>query len=159
MARIRMRNRLFAAVSALAAGLMLVLIPLTTASAAPGAVQPAGTVAVHLKQASLADHVADCSNGASSAHIILNQIAPAAAVPASISVVLSHGTTVTAPLWKYTGSTAHYDVPLTAGQTVTDAVAYVPTGWTGQFVLSNYDCAPGTTTTTTTTTTSTQPTS
>lgn len=103
-------------------------------------------MSVSVKQASLADHAGDCVDGATGAHFIINQLA-AGTAPASIEVTLSDGSTHTVPLSKHTGGAAHYDIAFASGLLVTDATANVPTGWTGQFVLSNYKCGPTTSTT------------
>jgi hypothetical protein len=110
----------------------------------------ADTMTVHVKQASLADHAADCGDGGIvSAHFILNQIGSAR--PDSITVDFSDNTSSEVSLLKLSGPTAHY-LANTGGALVTDATAVVPSTWTGQFVLSHYVC--GTTTTTTTTSSS-----
>jgi hypothetical protein len=147
----RMRARLIAAGSAVAAGAVITVIALAGPSVAAGpaldGAQAAASIPVSIKQASLSDHAGDCPGGATGAHIILNQISPESAAPATITVTVTGGGTVSVPLAKYTGSTAHYNVPLTPGHLVTNATASVPSTWTGQFVLSHYMCGPTTTTT------------
>ena len=146
----RTRASLVAAGSAVAAVALAFAVSFAAAPAAAGA--PPGLAAaaeegskqVSIKQASLDDHSQDCPEGATSAHIVLNQIA---AGPETIEVTLSDGSTVIVPLSKFVGAVAHYDVPLSGGQSVTGATATVPANWTGQFVLSHYVCGPTTTTT------------
>ncbi|MEP7020596.1 MAG: hypothetical protein ABI808_08095 [Pseudonocardiales bacterium] len=95
----------------------------------------AGTVQVHVKQASLAQNCGD--QAITGAHFVINQIT---SPPSSITVTLSDGSIQTVALSKYSQSTAHYTTTFAAGLTVVDATAFVPSGWTGQFVLSNYVC-------------------
>ena len=108
-----------------------------------GPAQAADTMVVHVKQASIADHAADCPDGVIGAHFIINQISSG---PSSINVSLADGSSQTVAKSKQTLSVAHYDAWFT-GTLVTDATAVVPTSWTGQFVLSNYYCGPSTSTT------------
>jgi len=143
----RTRASLIAAGSAVAAGALALAVSFAAAPAAAGVpnlapAAPPGSMEVSLKQASLDDHSQDCPDGATSAHIVLNQIA---AGPGSIQVKLSDGSTVTVFLAKFVGRVAHYDVPLSGGLSVTGATAFVPANWTGQFVLSHYVCGPPTT--------------
>jgi hypothetical protein len=149
-----LNRRRYALLAGLGAGALLVLTPIAAATAATTPAASSSTMTVHLKKASLTDHSRDCATGQFAlAHIILNQIAPASAVPATITVTTTSGS-ASVSLAKYVGKTAHYDATLNGG-TITDAVASVPKSWTGQFVLSHYECGTPTTTTTTTTTTST----
>jgi hypothetical protein len=97
--------------------------------------QAADTMLVHIKQASLSDHAADCPGGVVGAHIVINQIVSA---PSSIEVDFADGTSQTVSLAKQSGTVGHYNA--TSTSLVTDATAMVPTDWTGQFVLSNYIC-------------------
>jgi hypothetical protein len=108
-----------------------------------GPAQAAGTMVVHVKQASIADHAADCPGGVTGAHFVINQIASG---PASIDVELADGSSQTVAKSKQSGPVAHYDAWFT-GTLVKDATASVPNTWTGQFVLSNYYCGPSTSTT------------
>ena len=116
MTPVRIRTKVYAAASALAAGTLLVLVPMATATAAPAtsSVQAASTE-IHIKQASIADHRGDCANGATGAHIILNQIS---SPPETIEASFSDGSTATVALSKYVGKTAHYDAVLPAGTTL-----------------------------------------
>ena len=98
------------------------------------------TTPVHVKQASVADHAADCPGGVTGAHFIINQISSG---PATIAVTLADGSTLIVAKSKQTLSVAHYDAWF-SGTLVTDAVALLPTTWTGQFVLSNYYCGTST---------------
>ena len=109
-----------------------------TASNRAGQAHAAAGTLVHVKQGSLTQGCGDQS--ITGAHFVINQIT---APPSSISVSLSDGSTVTVPLSKQLQKVAQYTVMYTAGLTVTDATAVVPTGWTGQFVLSNYICGTG----------------
>ena len=105
--------------------------------------QAADTMVVHVKQASIADHAADCPDGVIGAHFIINQISSG---PATINVELADGSSMSVAKSKQTLSVAHYDAFFT-GTLVKDATAVVPNTWTGQFVLSNYICGPSTSTT------------
>ena len=107
-----------------------------------GPAQAADTMLVHVKQASIADHAGDCPGGIIGAHFVINQIASG---PANIEVMLADGSSQTVDRWKQSGTVAHYNAYFT-GTTVTDATAYVPTSWTGQFNLSNFICGPSTST-------------
>ena len=111
-----------------------------SASSGTPAAHASGTVEVHVKQASLTDQGCD-GQAISGGHFVINQIT---SPPASISVSLSDGTTLVVPLSKQTLKVAHYTVTFTPGLTILDATAFVPTGWTGQFVLSNYLCGGST---------------
>jgi hypothetical protein len=94
---------------------------------------------VHVKQASLTDN--GCGGQViSGGHFIINQIT---SPPASISVSLSDGSTVTVPLSKQTQKVGHYTLTFAPGLTIVDATAIVPNDWSGQFNLSNYLCSPG----------------
>jgi hypothetical protein len=105
--------------------------------------QAADTMVVHVKQASVADHAADCPDGVTGAHFVINQISSG---PASIEVELADGSSQTVAKSKQSGPVGHYDVWFT-GTLVKDATAVVPNTWRGQFVLSNYYCGPSTSTT------------
>lgn len=99
---------------------------------------------VSVKQASLADHADDCPGGIMGAHFVITQIA---AGPATIEVYYEDGSSETVPLAKQSGTVAHYNA--TSGGVVVDAVALVPSTWTGQFNLSNYICGPSSSTSST----------
>jgi hypothetical protein len=116
--------------------------------------QAVETMTVHVKQASIADHAADCPGGIVGAHFIINQIADG---PATIEVMFTDGSSQTVPKSKQSGSAAHYDAFGTSE--IADATAEVPTSWTGQFVLSNYICGSTTTSTTSSSSSSAPPTS
>lgn len=133
---------------------LLILVPF---AASAGSTTTTLTKVVSIKQASLADHRADCADGtAASAHIVITQLQTSAAAPAAIQVQLTDGDTISVSQSKYVGKVAHYDAALSAGSLVIDATASVPANWTGQFNLSHYDCGG---TTTSSSTTPTQPTS
>jgi hypothetical protein len=108
------------------------------ASATSGtpAAHATGTVEVHVKQASLTDQGCD-GQAISGGHFVINQIT---SPPASISVSLSDGSTLLVPLTKQTQKVAQYTVSFTPGLSILDATAFVPSSWSGQFVLSNYLC-------------------
>lgn len=116
-----------------------------TVSAGGGAVAAprAGTVLVHVKQSSLTDQ--SCNGQAiTGAHFVINQIS---SPPATITVRFRNGDTKVVPLMHKTRSVAQYTVTFPAGRIIVDATAYVPSGWSGQFVLSNYLCGPAPTST------------
>jgi hypothetical protein len=117
--------------------------------------QAADTMVVHVKQASIADHAADCPDGVIGAHFIINQISSG---PATINVELADGSSMNVAKSKQTLSVAHYDAFFT-GTLVKDATAVVPNTWTGQFVLSNYICGPSTSTSSSSSSSSSYPTS
>jgi hypothetical protein len=107
-----------------------------------GVAHAASTVEVHVKQASTTDQ--SCEESISGGHFVINQIS---SPPASITVMLSDGTSSTVPLSQQTSKVAHYALSFADGLTIVDATASVPVDWTGQFVLSNYVCSATPTTT------------
>ena len=120
----------------LAAIVGLLAYVLATSSGGQGIAHAAGTVEVHVKQASLTDQ--GCGDQAiSGGHFVINQIT---SPPSSITVELSDGSSVTVPLTHQTRKVAQYTLTFTPGLSIVDATAYVPDGWHGQFVLSNYLC-------------------
>jgi hypothetical protein len=121
-------------------GLAAYLAASAASSGKPAHANRAGTVLIHVKQASLTDQ--GCGGQAiSGGHFVINQIT---SPPASISVSLSDGTTVTAPLTHQTRKVGQYTISFTPGLSILDATAMVPSGWSGQFVLSNYLCGGST---------------
>lgn len=122
--------------SVLAVVLGLAAYVAATAGRGAPAAHAAGTVVVHVKQASLTENGCD-GQLISGGHFVINQIT---SPPASISVSLSDGTTLTVPLTHQTQKVAQYTVTFTPGLTIVDATADVPSDWSGQFVLSNYLC-------------------
>jgi hypothetical protein len=130
--------------TAIAIGLLLALAAYFAAT--HGGAEPAnaetGTL-VHVKQSTLN---ATCGGQQIiGAHFIINQIT---SPPSSIEVTLSTNDVINVPLSKQVQKVGHYtlnyaDADIPPGTTVTDAVALVPAGWTGQFNLSNYICGPG----------------
>lgn len=107
-----------------------------TAGRGASAAHASGTVLIHVKQASLTDQGCD-GQAISGGHFVINQIT---SPPASISVSLSDGSTQTVPLTHQTQKVGQYTLTFTPGLSILDATAMVPSGWSGQFVLSNYLC-------------------
>jgi hypothetical protein len=128
----------------LAAVIGLAAYVATTSGSGTPAAHASGTVLVHVKHASLTDQ--GCAGQPiSGGHFVINQIA---SPPSSINVYLSDGSTATVPLSKQTRSVGQYTLSFTPGLSILDATAAVPSGWSGQFVLSNYLCGGSTPTST-----------
>jgi hypothetical protein len=127
-----------ALVLAIGALLSLATYVAVTESGGSGRAGAATTMLVHVKQGSLDQSCGDQS--IIGAHFVINQISEP---PDTINVVLSDNSSVVVPLSKQTRSVGQYTTMFSAGLTVTDATASVPTSWTGQFVLSNYICGTG----------------
>ena len=121
-------------------GLAAYLAASAASSGKPAPKTQAGTLVIHVKQASLTDQ--GCGGQPiSGGHFVINQIT---SPPASISVSLSDGGTVTAPLTHQTQKVGQYTISFTPGLSILDATAMVPSDWSGQFVLSNYLCGGST---------------
>jgi hypothetical protein len=122
-------------------GLASYLAASAASSGKPASQTPAaGTTEVHVKQASLTDQGCN-GQPISGGHFVINQVT---SPPASISVSLSDGSVLVVPLTKQTQKVAQYTVTFAPGLSILDATAFVPSGWTGQFVLSNYLCGGST---------------
>lgn len=96
---------------------------------------------VHVKHASLDDHQGECTGKGGMVtywHFVITQIEDDA--PASIHVIWNNGNEADVALDKVSGGTAHYETYLNPGALVTDATAWVPDDWSGQFNLSHVTC-------------------
>lgn len=92
-------------------------------------------VVVHVKQSTLTPKP-PTGQATRGAHFVITQVGDKA--PASIQVTLSDGNVSTVKLGKISGGVAHYTLHFGAGLRVKDATASLPSGWKGQFNLSNY---------------------
>lgn len=70
---------------------------------------------------------------------VVNQLAHGSDAPATITVVTTGGT-IQVPLCKVNNHTVHYCVDTLPGDLI-DAIAELPNGWSGRFVLSHHPCA------------------
>jgi hypothetical protein len=115
---------------------LLAMIIIANARSSGSVAHAAGTVQVHVKQASLTDQ--NCgSQTISGGHFVINQITEP---PSTITVRLSDGSSHVVPLSHQTSKVAQYTLNFSPGLQILDATAWVPAGWSGQFVLSNYLC-------------------
>jgi hypothetical protein len=105
-----------------------------------GCPEAPATKVVEAKASSIADSFAKCGDGSvvTGGQFNINQYT--VATP-SISVKLTDGSTVNVPLSKQTNGVLQYDVQLAPGVLIESATAEVPSDWSGQFVLSHYDCS------------------
>lgn len=100
------------------------------------------TTTVHVKSSTLVTTAGTCSGQSiTGGEFIINQLY--STPPASITVYFSDGSSQTVGLSFTAGKTAHYIGNWDSSMTVTDATAELPTGWSGQFVLSHYLCGSG----------------
>lgn len=104
-----------------------------------GIAHAADTKLVHVKAASLTDQSCNGSNKVYGGHFVINQIS---SPPSSITVTVSGGVQKVVPLSKQTRSVGQYTITFNTAKVIKDATALVPSNWRGQFVLSNYICAP-----------------
>lgn len=123
------------------AALLLVALALAVAGLSVGS-NPAGAATggtlEHVKQSSLTDHAGDCAGDNQSGQ--LNVTNPEGV--AFVSVTLTDDT-VLGPddvTYRIDGNTLKIFVPLSKDVYIKDAVIAAPDGWSGQFVLSHYNC-------------------
>ena len=155
--RRRSRVALAAAGAALAGGTMLMLSGLApsvsaatpaarAAAAAPGSIAasdtvPSDTVPIDLRLVTL-DQGCPSGQAITGAVLVLSSLGIDDGAPSSVSVMLSNGDTVAVPIdVQSSNGTAHYIFDLPAGTTITGGSALVPSGYTGNFNLSHYECS------------------
>lgn len=104
----------------------------------------------------ISDHECDSTEW----HFVITQVSDDDLAPSSIHVTWEDDSELDVPLWKYTGTTAHYLTTENLDSLVESASASIYEDWGGQFNLSHGPCGEPEVTTTTTappTTTTTAP--
>jgi hypothetical protein len=91
---------------------------------------------IQVKSSTLTDH--ECNS--SEWHFVITQLTSDSQAPASIRVTFSNGQTISVPLEKVTGKTAHYTTTRFLNLTVVSATAEITGAWSGQFNLSHGPC-------------------